>query len=171
MMTRHAHTAVQRAADDVSSTSMLISVDAGTLTVGDVSVPIRTPGDARLVPSPAFVAIEDHVTLLRDMLSDWSLGQHLLLLGRQGVGKNKLTDKMLQLLNAEREYVQLHRDTTVGSLTYAPVLEAGVIRYEDSALVRAARHGRVLVVDEADKAPGGGEYLEGAGRGWRAGAR
>ena len=26
-------------------------------------------------------------------------------------------------------------------------------RYEDSALVRAARLGRVLVVDEADKAP------------------
>jgi hypothetical protein len=31
------------------------------------------------------------------------------------------------------------------------VLEAGAIRYDDSALVRAARLGRVLVVDEADK--------------------
>jgi hypothetical protein len=30
---------------------------------------------------------------------------------------------------------------------------AGVVVWEDSALVRAAREGRVLVVDEADKAP------------------
>ena len=71
----------------------------------------------------------------------------------QGVGKNKLADKLLALLRAEREYVQLHRDTTVSSLTLRPVLEGGTIRHEDSALVRAARLGRVLVVDEADKAP------------------
>ena len=32
-------------------------------------------------------------------------------------------------------------------------LKAGRLRFEDSALVRAARFGRVLVVDEADKAP------------------
>ena len=46
-----------------------------------------------------------------------ALGSHLLLLGEQGVGKNKLADKLLELLNAEREYIQLHRDTTVASLT------------------------------------------------------
>lgn len=32
-------------------------------------------------------------------------------------------------------------------------VENGILRYEDSALVRAARVGHVLVVDEADKAP------------------
>ena len=41
----------------------------------------------------------------------------------------------------------------MSSLTLRPVLVAGAIEYEDSALVRAARLGRVLVVDEADKAP------------------
>jgi hypothetical protein len=30
---------------------------------------------------------------------------------------------------------------------------AGLVVYEDSALVKAAQHGRVLVIDEADKAP------------------
>ena len=30
---------------------------------------------------------------------------------------------------------------------------AGVIVYEDSALVKSVQHGRVLVIDEADKAP------------------
>ncbi len=37
----------------------------------------------------------------------------MLLIGNQGVGKNKLADRLLQLLNMEREYIQLHRDTTV----------------------------------------------------------
>ena len=47
----------------------------------------------------------------------YQAGHHLLLIGNQGVGKNKLTDRMLELLNAEREYFQLHRDTTVAALT------------------------------------------------------
>ncbi|KAK7249765.1 ATPase [Aureococcus anophagefferens] len=71
-----------------------------------------------------------------------------------GVGKNKIADELLHLLRCEREYVQLHRDTTVGSLTSAPVLSDGVVSpAATSPLVRALRHGRCLVVDEADKAP------------------
>ncbi|KAK3267900.1 hypothetical protein CYMTET_23568 [Cymbomonas tetramitiformis] len=69
-----------------------------------------------------------------------------------GVGKNKLCDRLLQLLQREREYVQLHRDTTVGQLTLSPSLQGGTLVWEDSPLVRAMTHGRVLVVDEADKA-------------------
>lgn len=36
---------------------------------------------------------------------------------------------------------------------FQTTLEHAVIRYTDSPLLRAATHGRVLVVDEADKAP------------------
>ena len=68
-------------------------------------------------------------------------------------GKNKLADHLLSLLLWEREYMQLHRDTTVGALTVQLTLEDGRVIWEDSALVRAVRYGRVLVVDEADKAP------------------
>lgn len=87
------------------------------------------------------------------MSRDFALGEHLLLIGNQGTGKNKLTDRFLSLSSRPREYIQLHRDTTVHSLTVQPVIERGVVRYEDSPLVKAVRHGRVLVVDEADKAP------------------
>merc|ERR1712232_1375328 len=76
-----------------------------------------------------------------------------LLIGNQGTGKNKLTDRLLQLLRREREYVQLHRDTTVQSLLLAQSLEGGVVLREDSAVLRAVRNGYCLVVDEADKAP------------------
>lgn len=87
------------------------------------------------------------------MLIDWLLDRHLLLIGNQGVGKNKLADRFLGLLRLEREYLQLHRDTTVQSLTIQPMLQNGVVIYQDSPLVSAVRHGRVLVIDEADKAP------------------
>ena len=79
--------------------------------------------------------------------------KHVLLIGNQGTGKNKLTDHLLSILKWEREYMQLHRDTTVGALTVQPTLEAGKVLFEDSALVRAVRLGHALVVDEADKAP------------------
>ena len=49
--------------------------------------------------------------------------------------------------------MQLHRDTTVQSLTLSPSLKEGVVVYEDSPMIRAVEHGRMLVIDEADKAP------------------
>lgn len=71
-----------------------LRVAGGALTIGDVSAPIREAGQPELVPNPAFVPISAHVALLRELLIDWTLGQHLLLLGEQGVGKNKLADKL-----------------------------------------------------------------------------
>ena len=88
-----------------------IAVDEVSVTIGDVRTQRRRLcGDAsRRVPSVDFVPMASHVRVLRELLIDWSLGSHLLLLGDQGVGKNKLADKLLELLRAEREYLQLHR--------------------------------------------------------------
>ena len=36
---------------------------------------------------------------------------------------------------------------------FTTTLEGGVLRFEDSPLLRAIIHGRVIVIDEADKAP------------------
>jgi MoxR-like ATPase len=81
------------------------------------------------------------------------MDQHLLLVGNQGVGKNKLVDQLLFLLNRPREYIQLHRDTTVQALTVQQRVIDGVVSFEDSPLVRAAREGHIIIIDEADKAP------------------
>uniref|UniRef100_G3R371 von Willebrand factor A domain-containing protein 8 n=1 Tax=Gorilla gorilla gorilla TaxID=9595 RepID=G3R371_GORGO len=94
-----------------------------------------------------------HVIVMEDMLKDFLLGEHLLLVGNQGVGKNKIVDRFLHLLNRPREYIQLHRDTTVQTLTLQPSVKDGLIVYEDSPLVKAVKLGHILVVDEADKAP------------------
>ena len=59
----------------------------------------------------------------------------------------------MQLLGRPREYVQLHRDTTVNQLMFTTSLDGGVIKHIDSPLLRAIAHGRVIIVDEVDKAP------------------
>ena len=138
-----------------SAEKLRIESSPTELRIGDVSARVTAPANPELVPQTQFFAIAMHIRILREMLRDLELlsERALLLIGNQGVGKNKITDKLLMLLHREREYVQLHRDTTVQSLTVAPSLTDGVISWEDSPLVRAVRLGRVLVVDEADKAP------------------
>ncbi|KAI0786986.1 AAA domain-containing protein [Abortiporus biennis] len=91
--------------------------------------------------------------LMKDLAIDLEiLGEHLVLLGNQGVGKNKIIDRLCQLLGRPQEYIQLHRDTTVNQLMFQTNLVGGVIQYTDSPLLRAIKLGRVIVVDEADKA-------------------
>ena len=129
-------------------------VQGNTLIIGNVRYPINQPNNPELVPSILFYNIPTHIAILRDMVNDFIMGEkHLLLIGNQGVGKNKLTDRLCELCRYEREYMQLHRDTTVQALTLSPTLVNGVVIYDDSPLVKAVVYGRVLVIDEADKAP------------------
>ena len=126
-----------------------------TLTIGDTTMAVPQPEFPELIPKTLFYENALHCHILREMLRDMEVFDEraILLMGNQGVGKNKLADKLLMLMQREREYLQLHRDTTVQSLTTAPSLEGGVVQWNDSPLVRAVRNGYVLVVDEADKAP------------------
>ena len=147
------HITIVEAEPFTPSTSQSPNIECRTVHVGDISSQVFKPGDPSLVPDTLFYEIPQHKLVLRNMLRDMNAGEHMLLMGNQGVGKNKLTDKLLMLLHREREYVQLHRDTTVGSLTLLPSLRNGVVIFENSPLVKAMTHGRVLVIDEFDKAP------------------
>uniref|UniRef100_A0AAQ5Y816 von Willebrand factor A domain-containing protein 8 n=1 Tax=Amphiprion ocellaris TaxID=80972 RepID=A0AAQ5Y816_AMPOC len=128
-------------------------VKDGVLTIGNVSAPVYNPSEKMKVPDVLFYDNPQHMKVMEDMLKDFLLGEHLLLVGNQGVGKNKIVDRFLHLLNRPREYLQLHRDTTVQTLTLQPSVRDGIITYEDSPLVKAVKHGHILVIDEADKAP------------------
>jgi MoxR-like ATPase len=130
--------------------------EARTLVIGQARArvhPLPTDATAALVPAPVFFDSPQHTAALEDMLKDWVLGEPLLLVGPQGVGKNKLADRLCALLQRPREYVQLHRDSTVESLGMRARVADGRIVYDDTPLVKAARAGHVLIVDEADKAP------------------
>lgn len=130
-----------------------ISTANGILKIGQTTVEQFKTTAVTKIPDILFFDVPQHVSLLERLLQDFLLGNHLLLVGNQGVGKNKLADRLLQLMNRPREYIQLHRDTTVQTLTTQPTVKNGVVVYEDSPLVKAVRSGHVLVVDEADKAP------------------
>jgi MoxR-like ATPase len=131
---------------------MVITTDA--VHYGGEIFPRRTAANADLVPKPFFFNIPSQQAIIRILLREWANGERsFLLLGNQGTGKNKICDRVCELMNHEREYIQLHRDSTIGQLTIAPSIENGRIVWVDSALIRAVRHGRALVVDEADKAP------------------
>ncbi|XP_076602199.1 von Willebrand factor A domain-containing protein 8 isoform X1 [Chaetodon auriga] len=137
--------------DDTHDTSC--TVKDGVLTIGNVSAPVYNPNEKIKVPDVLFYDNPQHMLVMKDMLKDFLLGEHLLLVGNQGVGKNKIVDRFLHLLNRPREYLQLHRDTTVQTLTLQPSVRNGIITYEDSPLVKAVKLGHILVIDEADKAP------------------
>lgn len=114
----------------------------------------RTPSNPMLVPNVQFFPNPLQESVMRQILTSHSVGERALLItGYQGVGKNKIVDHLLSKLNCEREYTQLHRDTTIQSLMLSPSVEDGRIVYNDSPLVRAAKNGRILILDEADKAP------------------
>ncbi|XP_054728562.1 von Willebrand factor A domain-containing protein 8 [Anastrepha obliqua] len=130
-----------------------INVEDNVLSIGNTSMPLVATDAESKVPSTLFYEMPQHVELLERLLQDFIIGEHLLLVGNQGVGKNKLIDKLLQLMNKPREYLQLHRDTTVHSLTVQSTLRDGQVIYEDSPLVKAVKSGHILVIDEADKAP------------------
>lgn len=135
------------------SRSIKCEVKDGVLTIGNSSCPIHKTTNLSKVPSILFYDVPQHLKLMEKLLQDFQLGQHLLLVGNQGVGKNKIVDRFLELLNRPREYIQLHRDTTVQTLTTQPTIKDGILVHEDSPLVKAVKNGLVLVIDEADKAP------------------
>lgn len=130
-----------------------IEVEGDVLRIGNTSYTVvKTEAESK-VPSTLFYDVPQHVEILERLLQDFMIGEHLLLVGNQGVGKNKLVDKLLSLMHRPREYLQLHRDTTVHSLTVQSSLRDGMVVFEDSPLVKAVKSGHVLVIDEADKAP------------------
>jgi MoxR-like ATPase len=129
-------------------------VNESHVKLGGIQLPRANPKEPALVPSIVFFNIPQHMLHLQDLMKDWICQEkYLLLIGTQGVGKNKLADRMMELLRLEREYMQLHRDTSIAQLTTMPSMENGKVIYVDSPLVRAAIHGRILLLDECDKAP------------------
>ncbi|XP_050802815.1 von Willebrand factor A domain-containing protein 8 isoform X5 [Gopherus flavomarginatus] len=81
----------------------------GFLRIGSATMPVYNPNEKMKVPDVLFYENTQHMMVMEDMLKDFLLGEHLLLVGNQGVGKNKIVDRFLHLLNRPREYLQLHR--------------------------------------------------------------
>jgi von Willebrand factor A domain-containing protein 8 len=137
-----------------TSSAVEVMIETDRVSIGGLTIARKVSNKPELVPSPYFFDIPAHLHLIRTLLGEWSVGERsFLMLGNQGTGKNKICDRVCELANFEREYIQLHRDSTIGQLTLSPSLDDGKIVWKDSPLVRAVTEGRALVIDEADKAP------------------
>ena len=111
------------------------TVEGESVVSGSARVARRVPVRPELVPSPRMFFDSDasHAALASLLHAEAAGERAVLLMGNQGVGKNVCVDQLLHMLRCEREYVQLHRDVTVASLTTRPLLEAGKLVHEESS--------------------------------------
>lgn len=86
------------------------------------------------------------------MLQKDLLGQDIFLIGRPGPLRRSIVMQFLELTQRELEYVALSRDTTESDLKQRREIQNGTAVYFDQSAVRAAIHGRVLVIEGIEKA-------------------
>lgn len=96
----------------------------------------------------------DQTTLyhLRWMLQKDLLKQDMFLLGGPGPVSRHLVMQFLEITEREFEYVALSRDTTESDIKQRREIHGKSVKYHDQAAVRAALHGRVLIVDGIEHA-------------------
>ena len=92
------HLAPFRSGGDVNRTrsgerEVEIVQGANELRIGSVSCPIVPAQEPKKVPAPLFYHNNAQDAVLESLLSDWILGEHLLLVGNQGTDRNIIIDQ------------------------------------------------------------------------------
>lgn len=80
-------------------------VKDGMLIIGNIQVLVFNLGNKIKVLDVFFYENFQYLVVMEDMLKDFFLGEYLLLVGNQGVGKNKIVDCFLYLMNKFCEYI------------------------------------------------------------------
>lgn len=84
------------------------------------------------------------------------LGQDIFLYGPPGVYARRLALTYCSMINSTFEYVSLHRDVGEAELKQGrEIREGGRLEYVDSAAVRAAKNGSILILDGIERAERG----------------
>jgi hypothetical protein len=86
------------------------------------------------------------------MLQKHLLHQDVFLVGAPGPLRRRLAMAFCELMGREVEYVALTRDTTESDLKLRREIKGGSAVFEDQPPVKAALHGRVLILDGIEKA-------------------
>ena len=143
-----------------TSSSVESSESSSKFTVGDISVPVHTydtPKDAALVPTGydrdyGSAVAQPTLAHLRWMMQKDLLGQDMMLLGPVGPERRELVMRYAELSGRQVEYVPITRDTTESDLKQRREIQGGSAEYSNQAPVRAAMHGRLLILDGLEKA-------------------
>jgi MoxR-like ATPase len=133
----------------------MIARHLSSVSLGDVSLPVGI--QTEWVPIPALEYSQPILQHLQWMMKKDSLGQDMFLLGPPGPFKRRLALTYLSLTGQELEYLALHPDTSAESdlkqrREIVSGLEGQKLKWVDGSCVRAARYGRVLVIEGIEKA-------------------
>ena len=80
------------------------------------------------------------------------MGQDMFLIGSPGPERRRLAFRFAEILNREVEYLPITRDTSESDLKQRRELRGGGVAFVDQAPVRAALHGRLLIIDGIERA-------------------
>lgn len=131
----------------------------GTLRLGDVTYEVPPSlHPSRLPHSGELLNTTDPVNLdnLHFLLQKYLLEQDIFLVSQPGPYARRLALTFASLVNAEYEYIALHRDVGETELKQGREIRAGGnLIYVDSPAVRAAKHGRLLIIEGIEKAERG----------------
>jgi MoxR-like ATPase len=123
--------------------------------IGDVQLKLEGESRPELVPVGFGLAEEEGQETLADlkwMLQKFSLGQDMFLLSGPGPTARRLALHFCEVVGVETELVRITRDTTESDLKVRREISGGTASWSDQAPVRAAIHGRVLIIDGIEKA-------------------
>ena len=131
---------------------------SSTLTLGDVTLPVVHPAPRQdLVPRGYLKRFGDLdapelVAHFRWMAQKHLLGQDMFLLSAPGPLTRHLVMAMAELANWEVEHLVLTKDTSEADIKQRREIKSGSVVFVDQAPVRAAMHGRLLVLDGIEMA-------------------
>ena len=155
LVTRHFQAGVRAPAK-----SLTPATELGTFRLGPhVAIPVHA-ADApeRVPPTRLMLDTEDPIVLehLEFLGKKWQLRQDVFLSSPPGPYARRLCQTFAALIQVPVEYVSLHRDIGEAELLQQRSLEAGGnLRYDDGPVVRAMKHGRLLILDGIERAERG----------------
>lgn len=128
------------------------------VTLGEVTLAVKPPVRPELVPTIGRgelygyeLALPELLGHLQWMMKKMQLGQDMFLIGPPGPVRRWLAFRFCQLLKREIEFQSLTSDTTESDLKQRREIRDKTIHYVDQAAVRAALHGRILILDGIEK--------------------
>jgi hypothetical protein len=125
------------------------------VTIGDVSVPVSDAARPELVPHGYYSSLSGGIEVvehIRWLMQKRKMGQDIFLLGYPSNFRRRLVMAAAELCNWEVEYMAITRDTTESDLKQRREIVNNSVKYLNQAPVRAAIHGRLLIIDGIENA-------------------
>ncbi|CAD2217090.1 AAA domain (dynein-related subfamily), putative [Angomonas deanei] len=163
-------TALSTCDDKVERTIVVADAEVGTATRGEngkdfFTLPVYMGSAApalygngeveigSVCPSADSIFTTAHYHVLQTMLQCHATRQHMALIGPTGCGKTALVREFTKLLGYEKETTHLYADMTNKDFFQRRTTDAktGNTTWENAALVEAAIHGKLVVLDGIDK--------------------